>query len=80
MAFVSGEGSETWAPMARAVIGGMTLSTLLTLVVVPVIYVMMAGWIDRRKAKKRALRERKESPSQDQQPELPIAAASAIGK
>jgi len=33
-----GEGSEQRAPMAHAVIGGIITSTLLTLVVVPVIY------------------------------------------
>ena len=38
VALALGEGSEFRAPMARAVVGGMTTSTLLTLVVVPVIY------------------------------------------
>jgi len=33
-----GEGSEAQAPMARAVIGGLTSSTLITLVFVPVVY------------------------------------------
>ncbi len=33
-----GEGGEQRAPMAHAVIGGVTASTLLTLVVVPVVY------------------------------------------
>ena len=33
-----GEGGETQAPMGRAVIGGLITSTLLTLVVVPVLY------------------------------------------
>jgi HAE1 family hydrophobic/amphiphilic exporter-1 len=36
-----GPGAEFRAPMARAVIGGMTSSTLLTLVVVPVIYTVI---------------------------------------
>jgi HAE1 family hydrophobic/amphiphilic exporter-1 len=35
-----GPGSETRAPLARAIIGGIALSTLITLVVVPVFYVM----------------------------------------
>ena len=47
-----GEGAETWAPMARAVIGGLTVSTLLTLVVVPAAYVTLAGWVDRRARKR----------------------------
>jgi HAE1 family hydrophobic/amphiphilic exporter-1 len=33
-----GEGAESRAPMAIAVIGGLITSTLLTLVVVPVVY------------------------------------------
>jgi HAE1 family hydrophobic/amphiphilic exporter-1 len=37
----TGAGSESRSPMAMAVIGGLTTSTLLTLVVVPVIYTMM---------------------------------------
>ncbi len=55
LAFEIGDGSEMWAPMARAVIGGMTLSTVLTLVVVPVIYVLLANFADRKK--KRAIAE-----------------------
>lgn len=38
MAFGIGEGSEVRAPMAVAVIGGLLTSTLLTLVVIPVVY------------------------------------------
>lgn len=33
-----GEGSEAQAPMARAVVGGLLSSTLITLVVIPVVY------------------------------------------
>ena len=36
-----GPGAETRAPMARAIIGGMVLSTLVTLVLVPVFYVLV---------------------------------------
>lgn len=38
LALSQGEGSEIWRPMGIAVIGGLTLSTAVTLVVVPVIY------------------------------------------
>ncbi len=41
IALGTGEGSETRAPMAIAVIGGLTASTLLTLVVVPVVYALL---------------------------------------
>ena len=35
-----GEGSETQAPMATVVIGGLLVSTLLTLIIVPVVYTL----------------------------------------
>jgi HAE1 family hydrophobic/amphiphilic exporter-1 len=38
MALGLGEGSAMRAPMALAVIGGMVSSTLMTLVVIPVVY------------------------------------------
>jgi hydrophobic/amphiphilic exporter-1 (mainly G- bacteria), HAE1 family len=38
MALGLGEGAEIRAPMAIAVIGGLTLATLLTLIVIPVVY------------------------------------------
>ena len=38
MALGIGEGAEQQAPMAHAIIGGVITSTLLTLIVVPVIY------------------------------------------
>jgi multidrug efflux pump subunit AcrB len=39
-----GEGAEQQAPMGRAIIGGVLTSTLLTLVVVPVIYSYLDAW------------------------------------
>jgi hydrophobic/amphiphilic exporter-1 (mainly G- bacteria), HAE1 family len=47
-----GDGGEQQAPMGRAIIGGVVTSTLLTLVVVPVIYTYLDGWTERRKARK----------------------------
>jgi HAE1 family hydrophobic/amphiphilic exporter-1 len=38
MAVRTGEGAETWTPLAVAVIGGLLLSTLVSLVLVPVVY------------------------------------------
>jgi HAE1 family hydrophobic/amphiphilic exporter-1 len=40
LALAIGEGAEQRAPMARAVIGGLMTSTMLTLFVVPVVYTM----------------------------------------
>jgi HAE1 family hydrophobic/amphiphilic exporter-1 len=41
LAFFGGEGAEVRAPMAITVIGGLLVSTLLTLVVIPVMYRLM---------------------------------------
>ena len=41
MALGLGEGSEIRAPMAITVIGGLLVSTLLTLVLIPVVYTLM---------------------------------------
>jgi len=43
------EGGEAQAPMARAVIGGLLSSTLITLVVVPVVYSLFQGRSRKRK-------------------------------
>ena len=51
LAFALSEGSEQRAPMGQAVIGGVITSSLLTLVVVPVVYCYMddlARWVLRR--------------------------------
>lgn len=44
MAFGSGEGAEAQAPMAVVVAFGLTLSTLITLVFVPVVYSIFDDW------------------------------------
>jgi len=38
MAIMSGEGSELWRPMGISVIGGLIFSTIITLVLIPVMY------------------------------------------
>lgn len=43
-----GPGSEARAPMAHAIIGGLITSTLLTLVVVPVVYSLIHEWKEQR--------------------------------
>ncbi len=42
MAVGSGQGAEMWRPMGTAVIGGLTLSTILTLLFVPALYCIFA--------------------------------------
>jgi len=66
LAFELGDGAELWAPMARAVIGGMVVSTVLTLLVVPASYVSMAGWSDRRRERRRERRTAREAAAKQQ--------------
>ena len=42
MAIGTGQGSEMWRPMGTAVIGGLTVSTILTLILIPVLYCVFA--------------------------------------
>jgi HAE1 family hydrophobic/amphiphilic exporter-1 len=42
MAVGTGQGSEMWRPMGTAVIGGLTFSTILTLLFVPTLYCVFA--------------------------------------
>jgi len=48
MALGIGTGSEANAPLARAVIGGLTVSTALTLLLIPTLYVMIEERFPRR--------------------------------
>ncbi len=52
MALSVGEGSEMWTPMGITVIGGLTVSTVITLIIVPVLYAMMARHGERDKQNK----------------------------
>ena len=47
LALELGTGSETWSPMARTVIGGLTMSTLLMLFVVPCFYNIINGLVEK---------------------------------
>ncbi|MCX7727346.1 MAG: efflux RND transporter permease subunit, partial [Chitinispirillaceae bacterium] len=40
LALKLGSGAEMWMPLARAVIGGLLMTTFLTLIVVPVLYII----------------------------------------
>ncbi|OQX56196.1 MAG: hypothetical protein B5M53_02755 [Candidatus Cloacimonas sp. 4484_209] len=40
LAVYTGEGSESWRPLGVAIIGGLSISTLVTLIIVPTIYLI----------------------------------------
>ncbi len=49
LALSSGSGSELWSPMGISVIGGLIFSTLVTLILVPVVYAVFAKHGERAK-------------------------------
>ena len=54
MAIGQGEGSEMWRSLGMVVAWGLTVSTLVTLVIIPTVYASMASWQERRAARKLA--------------------------
>lgn len=47
--FATGTGAEVQRPMATVVVGGLVTSTILTLIVLPCIYLVWHQWLDRKK-------------------------------
>lgn len=45
MALSRGDGSEVWVPIGLSVIGGLLVSTIMTLVLMPVLYSLFARWL-----------------------------------
>ena len=54
MAVGQGEGSEMWRSLGMVVAWGLSVSTLVTLVIIPTLYAAMASWQERRAARKAA--------------------------
>lgn len=50
LAFSSGAGAESRASIGWVIVGGMTFGTLLTLFVVPTVYLLIKTWQDKRTA------------------------------
>lgn len=55
--FSTGEGSEAGAPLAAVIVGGLTTSTFLTLVLVPVIYSIFEDWAERFSSRRQRRKE-----------------------
>ena len=54
MAIGQGEGSEMWRSLGMVVAWGLSISTLVTLVIIPTVYASMSSWQERRAARKLA--------------------------
>jgi hydrophobe/amphiphile efflux-1 (HAE1) family protein len=54
-----GEGAEIWRPMGVAIIGGLTVSTMITLVLMPVVYTMFGA--NRMKSERKRIAKLEES-------------------
>jgi HAE1 family hydrophobic/amphiphilic exporter-1 len=52
---LTGHGGFISQPLALVVIGGLISSTVLTLIVLPVLYSVVYGWLERRAALRAAL-------------------------
>jgi HAE1 family hydrophobic/amphiphilic exporter-1 len=52
LAFAHGDGAQSRISLGTAVLGGMLVSTVMNLAVVPVLYVLVVSWTDRRRKKK----------------------------
>ena len=52
MAVGRGEGSEMWRSLGVVVAWGLSISTLVTLVIIPTVYASLASWQERRAARK----------------------------
>lgn len=72
-AISTGSGSEFRAPMAWAIIGGVIVSTLLTLVVVPVVYTFLDRFTSRGRSERKA--NKKKASSAASTPDFSAAAA-----
>jgi len=62
-----GEGGEVQAPMARAIIGGLLSSSLITLVFVPTVYSLVAS----RSTKNKEITDKRQGPLAEEKPDSP---------
>ncbi|MFK4437534.1 efflux RND transporter permease subunit [Paenibacillus sp. RC21] len=64
MAFATGSGNESQAPMAVVVVFGLSFAAVITLVLIPVVYVIMDNRIQKRKERKLKRQLKKEAKMQ----------------
>jgi hypothetical protein len=69
MALKLGTGSEAYAPLARAIIGGLCVSVVLTVYIVPAAFLVVYGRRDKKVPEKPKV-EKKAEPSEHSSAEL----------
>ena len=75
VALARGDGAETRVPMALVIIGGLITSTVLTLVVVPVVYSLLDGLASRKRRAKAEHPAETEHPAAAQPEQSPMPGA-----
>lgn len=71
-----GAAGEFRSPMGTTIMGGMLTSTLLTLMIVPVFYSIVVGFLDRQSERRAARRAEKERREEEEMAEAAAAAGS----
>jgi HAE1 family hydrophobic/amphiphilic exporter-1 len=71
MSFFPGEGSELVQPIGKTVVGGLAVSALLTLFLIPVIYAVMNTFSEKRRVKREARRLKRIETQKDQSAGVP---------
>ena len=59
MSFFPGEGAELVQPIGKTVVGGLTVSAVLTLFLIPVIYAMLNTFSEKRRQRRQERRIRR---------------------
>jgi HAE1 family hydrophobic/amphiphilic exporter-1 len=67
-----GKGTETQAPMATAVIGGLITSTMLTLLVIPVVYTLLDDFVARLTGKGPKPEKKAPAPDREEREAYPL--------
>ena len=68
IAFFPGHGADSIQPIGKTFVGGLAVSTLVTLFLIPVMYSLLNGWRDKKKAEEEArlaIERTAETPSDD---------------
>jgi len=72
-------GDAKYYPMARAIIGGLMSSTLLTLIVMPTYYRLVNDWVGNFRAVRAGFRAKSEARRRDRTGAVPGTAAPEAG-